>query len=403
MRLVASRPVLASLLLSASPGAAPVRARGGGSLVLASRAAALSARRPFAQSAAFAISSVVGSSPAPFGAKTRPLATPRKAAAAPRKMSSSSPEGGSSGERVPGRVALLQFRVTESKLTNHATARSYLDEATARGAQLCVLPEIWNGPYAVGAFGEYAEVLPGVGATLEEAQSDETFSESARLLMQIAAQHGMWIVGGSVSERVSEGDGEEKIYNTCLCIDPEGNVVAKHRKVHLFDIDVPGGITFKESDTLSPGETMTSFDAGEPLGVVGVGICYDIRFPEYALLLCKKHKCNILCYPGAFNLTTGPAHWELLQRGRAVDNQVYVCTASPARSPPPEEGEAKYPHYSAWGHSTCVNPWGEVVATIDEGEGVVVADLDMGKVAEMRSGIPILDQKRNDMYRISEA
>jgi len=316
---------------------------------------------------------------------------------------SSSPAESSPVERVAGRVALLQFRVGPSKPSNHAAARSYIDKAAARGAQLCVLPEIWNGPYATAAFGEYAEILPGVGATLKDAEGDDAFSESARVLMESAARHGMWIVGGSVPERVSEDNGEDKIYNTCLCIDPEGTVVAKHRKVHLFDIDVPGGITFKESDTLSPGETMTAFDAGEPLGIIGVGICYDIRFPEYALLLCKKHKCNVLCYPGAFNLTTGPAHWELLQRGRAVDNQAYVCTASPARSPPPAEGEeGKYPHYSAWGHSTCVSPWGEVVATMDEGEDVVVADLDVGKVAEMRSGIPILEQKRNDMYQISE-
>lgn len=401
MRLVASRPILASFLLSAVSGAAPVRARSHGSQVFARTAALSARRRPLVQSAAFAVSCV--------SARTR--SPPPRTALLPRKMSSSSSPtnaesstDGGDHRVVAGRVALLQFGVTPSKSTNHATARSYLEKAAARGAQLCVLPEIWNGPYATAAFGEYAEVLPGVGATLEEARSDEeAFSESARLLMEIAAQHGMWIVGGSVPERVSgEGGDDDKIFNTCLCINPEGTVVAKHRKVHLFDIDVPGGITFKESDTLSPGETMTAFDAGEPLGMVGVGICYDIRFPEYALLLCKKHNCNLLCYPGAFNLTTGPAHWELLQRGRAVDNQVYVCTASPARSPPPAEGDSKYPHYSAWGHSTCVSPWGDIVATIDEGEGVVVADLDMGKVAEMRGGIPILDQKRHDMYQISE-
>ena len=150
----------------------------------------------------------------------------------------------------------------------------------------------------------------------------------------------MWIVGGSVPERVvsvEEGK-EDDIFNTCLCINPEGTIVGKHRKVHLFDINVPGGITFFESDTLSAGNTLTAFDVGEPLGMVGVGICYDIRFPEYSLLLCQKHKCNVLIFPGAFNLTTGPAHWELLQKGRAVDNQCYVMTAAPARTEDPASG-----------------------------------------------------------------
>lgn len=148
---------------------------------------------------------------------------------------------------------------------------------------------------------------------------------------------------------------------------------------------------------------------------------YDIRFPEYALLLTQVHQCKILIYPGAFNLTTGPAHWELLQRARAVDGQCFVLTASPARMPPPpfpdEEGgcggggddgpssggEAKkYPHYSAWGHSSVVSPWGDVIATCDEGPAIVVADLDMNLVREMRTAIPTMTQKRTDLYRLIE-
>ena len=167
----------------------------------------------------------------------------------------------------PGRVALLQFSVTESKDTNHKTAIEYLSRAAAAGAQLCVLPEIWNGPYATAAFPEYAEELPNIGATLDDIAKDASSSPSAKLLMEKAKEHGMFIVGGSIPERF-----DDKIYNTCLCINPEGTIVGKHRKVHLFDIDVPGGITFFESDTLSPGNTLTAFDAGEPLGMIGVGI-----------------------------------------------------------------------------------------------------------------------------------
>jgi omega-amidase len=165
------------------------------------------------------------------------------------------------------RVALCQFPVSEDKDENHKTASDYLNRAAEKGAKLAVLPEIWNGPYATSAFEEYSEVLPDVGDT----SADD--SPSTQLLMKHAKETGMWVVGGSIPE---SDDG--KIYNTCLVIDPSGKVVAKHRKVHLFDIDVPGGITFFESDTLSPGETMTAFDGGDDFGMIGVGIwCVCIR------------------------------------------------------------------------------------------------------------------------------
>lgn len=136
-----------------------------------------------------------------------------------------------------------------------------------------------------------------------------------------------------------------------------------------------------------------------------------MRFPEYALLLTQKHDCRVLIYPGAFNLTTGPAHWELLQRARAVDGQCFVLTASPARTPPPEEGNdeplssgkrvgTRHPHYSAWGHSSAVSPWGDVIATCDEGPALVIADLDMDLVVRMRTAIPTMTQKRTDLYRL---
>lgn len=296
------------------------------------------------------------------------------------------------------RVALCQFHVTEDKKLNLETCASFLDQAAAQGANLVVLPEIWNGPYAVSAFGDYAEVLP------EPQAASCPDSPSAEMVRLKALEHNLWIVGGSIPETVND-----KLYNTCLVFDPTGTVVAKHRKVHLFDIDVPGGITFLESETLSGGSTVTSFET--PWCTIGVGICYDIRFPEYALLLTQKFGCQILVYPGAFNMTTGPAHWELLQRARAVDNQCYVLTASPARTeaPPSDDEESsssnnknKYPHYTAWGHSTATAPWGTVVATADETACVVVADLDLAKVAEMRRAIPTSIQKRTDLYKLVE-
>jgi omega-amidase len=161
------------------------------------------------------------------------------------------------------KVALCQFPVSHDKARNHETASAYLNKAAAQGAKLAVLPEIWNGPYATAAFPDYAEVLPNVG--------DKTISDqapSAQLLQKHAKDSNMYIVGGSVSEVDDDG----KIYNTCLVFNPSGDIVAKHRKVHLFDISVPGGITFKESDTLSPGQSLTAFDGGEDFGMVGIGI-----------------------------------------------------------------------------------------------------------------------------------
>eukprot|EP00591_Stephanopyxis_turris_P017109 CAMPEP_0195539202 /NCGR_PEP_ID=MMETSP0794_2-20130614/49933_1 /TAXON_ID=515487 /ORGANISM="Stephanopyxis turris, Strain CCMP 815" /LENGTH=338 /DNA_ID=CAMNT_0040673225 /DNA_START=230 /DNA_END=1246 /DNA_ORIENTATION=+ len=335
-------------------------------------------------------------------------------------MSSSS----NNNEQAPsskniGRVALLQFKVTSNKDENIATANEFLSRAKSQNAQLCVLPEIWNGPYATSAFSEYAETLPSIGDTLSDAAEDNSEEEnnpSVRFLMSKAKELNMWIVGGSIPERVAaDGGEEEKIYNTCLCINPRGTVVGKHRKVHLFDIDVPGKITFRESDTLSPGTTITTFDTATssgsssssqddseelPFGRIGVGICYDIRFPELSSCMVSRG-CNILIFPGAFNLTTGPAHWELLQRARAVDGQCFVLTASPARSDPPTT-EGKYPHYSAWGHSTAISPWGDVIATCEEGEEVLIVDLDMDLVEEMREGIPTRMQKRGDLYELND-
>ncbi len=292
------------------------------------------------------------------------------------------------------RVALCQFHVTSNKEENHKTALDFIEQAAEKGAQMVVLPEIWNSPYATAAFPVYAESLPDIG------DSSAPSSPSSQLLIDAAKELGLWIVGGSIPERSHE-DGSERIYNTCLVMNPSGTVVAKHRKMHLFDIDVPGGITFFESETLSPGQTVSHFSS--PFGEIGVGICYDIRFGELAMIMRQKHNCSILIYPGAFNMTTGPAHWELLQRSRAIDNQCFVMTASPARTPPPDSNEgSKYPHYVAWGHSTVVSPWGDVVATTDEKASLVIADLDLERIDQVRKALPIGIQKRSDLYHITD-
>ncbi|XP_061680377.1 omega-amidase NIT2 isoform X1 [Syngnathoides biaculeatus] len=202
--------------------------------------------------------------------------------------------------------------------------------------------------------------------------------------------------GARQQSRASAGSIPEedagKLYNSCAVFGPDGQQLVKHRKIHLFDIDIPGKIRFQESETLSPGNTLSVFET--PFCKVGVGICYDLRFAELAQLYSRKG-CQLLLYPGAFNMTTGPAHWELLQRGRALDNQVYVATASPAR----DESAS----YVAWGHSTVVNPWGEVISKAGAEETVIYADIDLQYLADVRQQIPVTAQRRHDVYDVTSA
>lgn len=277
-------------------------------------------------------------------------------------------------------LALCQIAVGDDKRQNIVTATAAVKEAAAHGAQVVSLPECWNSPYATSSFPQYAEEVPASRAQLREQEHPSTFA-----LAELAAELQIFLIGGSIPEKAADG----RVYNTSVVFSPAGEILAKHRKVHLFDIDVPGKITFRESDTLSAGESITVFDT--PFCKVGVGICYDIRFPELSMLM-KQQGAKVLVFPGAFNLTTGPAHWELLQRGRAVDNQLYVAAASPARGP---EGG-----YQAWGHSSVISPWGDVVATCGHGESIVYAEIDLEQVDEMRRNIPTATQARADIYEI---
>ncbi|XP_052773075.1 omega-amidase NIT2-like [Mya arenaria] len=267
------------------------------------------------------------------------------------------------------KLALVQLAVGASKPDNLARASRLIKEAASKGANIVALPECFNSPYGTSYFPEYAEPIPG---------------PSTDTLVKSAQENKIYLVGGSIPEK--DGD---KIYNTCTVFDPSGNMIGKHRKMHLFDIDVPGKIRFQESETLSPGDDFTMVDT--PMCKLGIGICYDIRFAEMAQIYAKNG-CKLLIYPGAFNMTTGPIHWELLQRARALDNQVFVATVSPAR----DENAS----YVAWGHSTVVSPWGDVMATTEHQEDIVYVDIDFGRLDEVRSQIPITVQRRNDLYNV---
>ena len=289
-------------------------------------------------------------------------------------------------------VAICQVYVAPDKSVNIEHVRGIIASACIAPVDIVILPEIWNSPYATTSFPTNAELLPNIGECPNEADSP-----SANMMSDQAKKFGVYVIGGSIPEKeIDRKHGVEKIYNTCLIINPRGYIVGKHRKLHLFDIDVPGKITFKESDSLTAGDEVCTVET--PWGPIGIGICYDIRFPELAMIM-RRRGCKMLAYPGAFNMVTGPAHWELLQRARAVDNQLYVITCSPARISP-EEASENPKAYVAWGHSSAVSPWGEVIAQAGRAEETIYATLDLEIVEAMRANIPCWSQKRNDVYEL---
>lgn len=282
--------------------------------------------------------------------------------------------------RQPVKLALIQLATGSSKSANLSHARSKVLEASENGAKIIVLPECFNSPYGTQYFPKYAETL------LPSPPSKEQ-SESYHALSDMAIEAEAYLVGGSIPEYETKS---KKYYNTSLTFSPEGKLLGTHRKVHLFDINIPGKIKFIESEVLDPGNKVTMIDIPE-YGRISVAICYDIRFPELALVASRPpQNAFLLLYPGAFNLTTGKMHWELLARARAADNQVYVGVCSPAR-----DMEATY---NAWGHSMIVSPNAEVLDEAGEQESIVYADMDGDTIEEKRTGIPLRTQRRFDVY-----
>lgn len=265
------------------------------------------------------------------------------------------------------RLGICQMQVTEDKEENVGTAVEMIVEAAERGARLIVLPEMFTCPYDVNLFSEYAEDENGY---------------SIRTMRSIARELGIHLVAGSIPEETPEG-----IYNTSFVMDDGGNIIGKHRKVHLFDINVPGEISFRESDSLIAGDSVTVIET--PHCIMGVGICYDMRFPELSRMMALGG-AEVLIFPGAFNMTTGPAHWRLLVRSRALDNQCYCVAASPARNPSAS--------YVAYGHSMIADPWGSVVCEADASPSVITADIDLEAVERIRRELPLLRNRRPDVY-----
>lgn len=268
------------------------------------------------------------------------------------------------------RLALCQLRTELDWNETMDKAERMVRSAAESGADFAVLPEMFSCPYSHGYFRRALQM-----------GHEETLSR----MKAWAADNGIYLVGGSIPER--NGD---KLYNTCFVLDREGRQIACHRKVHLFDVDIPG-MRFKESDNFNAGNEITVFDT--EFGKMGAAICFDVRFPELFRAMAMRG-ARLIFLPAQFNTKTGPAHWESSIRARATDNQVFFAAASAARY----EGFS----YECWGHSTVADPYGTVIASCDEKEQILYADIDLNRVDEVRQQLPIISAMRRDVYTVSE-
>lgn len=268
------------------------------------------------------------------------------------------------------RIAALQTRVYADKTENLRRLERLLSRPELRGVDLVTLGEMFNCPYQTANFPVYAE---------------EEGGECWSLCSRMAAEYGVYLSAGSMPERDECG----RVFNTAYVFDRAGRQIAKHRKMHLFDIDVRGGQSFKESDTLTAGSDVAVFDT--EFCRMGLCVCYDFRFPELPRLMAQAG-AKVILVPAAFNMTTGPAHWEIMFRQRAVENQAFTVGTAPARNE--DSG------YVSWGHSIAVGPWGNVIYEMDEKEQIAVADLDLDEVERVRAQLPLLAHRRTDVYEL---
>lgn len=265
------------------------------------------------------------------------------------------------------KVAQIQMPVTDDKASNLRTLAEWFKRIAGEGVDIVCLPEMFNCPYDTSQFPQYAEKEQG---------------ESWQMLSGLAGEFRVYLVGGSIPET---GDG--RYYNTCYIFDRQGKQIGKHRKMHLFDIDIEGGQRFMESDILSAGNQVTVFDT--EFGKMGAMICYDIRFPELMRLMVDRGARHIFI-PAAFNMTTGPAHWEILFRTRALDNQVFLYGTSSAQNP--KAG------YLSYGNSILTSPWGDVVDQLEFDEGIMINTINEKRLYEVREQLPLLRHLRKDVY-----
>ncbi|CAN5805371.1 carbon-nitrogen hydrolase family protein [soil metagenome] len=277
------------------------------------------------------------------------------------------------------RVAVVQINSRHDKEANIRRAEELIDDAARTGARVVALPEYVNYLGERSGHEDAAETIPG--------PITERFAAKAR-------QHGIYLLGGSIHERsggVPSGSG--KYYNTSVLFDPNGEITAKYRKIHLFDIDLTGNVSANESKTILPGdEIVTAKIDGH---TVGLTICYDLRFPELYRLLALRG-AEVLFVPAAFTMFTGKDHWHTLLKARAIENQAFIVAPGQVGSHEPNDSRC-------YGHSLVVDPWGTVLADSPDQEGVVTADLDFDYLNKLRKQLPSLANRQPGAYREREA
>ncbi|MFD0754434.1 carbon-nitrogen hydrolase family protein [Massilia norwichensis] len=261
-------------------------------------------------------------------------------------------------------VAAVQMVSSPNVDDNLATARRLLAEAAAKGAKLVTLPEYWPIMGMLDTDKVAHAEQPGQGVIQE-------------FMAAQAREHGFWLIGGTLP--LASGDAG-RVLNTTLVYDPQGQAVSRYDKIHLFGF-TKGEESYDEARTIVPGAAVGSFEA--PFGRVGLSVCYDLRFPE---LYRAMGECALIVVPAAFTHTTGMAHWEVLLRARAIENQCYVLASA--------QGGTHRNGRRTFGHSMLIDPWGEVVGQVAEGEGVVVGEIDTDFLAQVRQSLPALKHRK---------
>ncbi len=271
------------------------------------------------------------------------------------------------------RAAAVQLNSNDDKARNLRAAEGLVREAAAAGAELIVLPEKWN------LLGGAAELRAGA----EELDGGPTIAAARGW----AAELRVDLLAGSIAELAP---GHDRLFNTSVLIDRGGEVAAVYRKIHMFDVDV-GGVSYRESEQEQPGEEIVTATCGEV--ELGMTVCYDLRFPELYRILAVRG-AQVLAVPSAFTRETGRDHWEVLLRARAIENQAFVVA-------PNQVGDAP-PHYSSYGRSMIVDPWGVVLAQAADDQRAVIADLDLEALERTRESLPSLANRRPEAYRWPE-
>ena len=267
-------------------------------------------------------------------------------------------------------LACCQLRTELDWAATMDKAGAMVREAARQGAQIVVLPEMFCCPYSSRYFHDFAR---------------RGHEETVAALSRWAAENRVLLVGGSVPER--EGD---RLYNSCFVFDEQGRQIARHRKVHLFDIDLPQ-LRVRESDTFSPGGQVTTFETR--WGTMGAAVCFDLRFPELFRAMAVRG-AKVIFLPAQFSRSTGRAHWKMALAARAVDNECFLVGASAACY----EGF----DYECWGHSAVLDPFGQTLAEADEGEQILHAEIDLARVEEVRRQLPTFLHLRRDVYTVTE-